>query len=83
MTILVTGAAGFIGAALSQCLLGRGDDVVGIDDLNNYYDVNLKKARLESLVTFNRFTFNQLDISDRSIVSDFFSENMQDFPFSR
>jgi len=73
LTILVTGAAGFIGAALSQCLLGRGDDVVGIDDLNNYYDVNLKKARLESLVTFNRFTFNQLDISDRSIVSDFFS----------
>ena len=43
MTILVTGAAGFIGAALSQHLLDRGDDVVGVDDLNHYYDVNLKK----------------------------------------
>ncbi|HIA77465.1 MAG TPA: NAD-dependent epimerase/dehydratase family protein, partial [Gammaproteobacteria bacterium] len=73
MTILVTGAAGFIGAALSQYLLDRGDDVVGVDDLNHYYDVNLKKARLESLITFNRFTFNQLDISDRSIVSELFS----------
>ena len=69
----MTGAAGFIGAALSQYLLDRGDDVVGVDDLNHYYDVNLKKARLESLITFNRFTFNQLDISDRSIVSELFS----------
>ena len=58
---------------VSQYLLDRGDDVVGVDDLNHYYDVNLKKARLESLITFNRFTFNQLDISDRSIVSELFS----------
>ena len=73
MTILVTGAAGFIGAALSQYLLDRGDDVVGVDNLNDYYDVNLKKARLESLITFNRFAFNQLDISDRSLVAELFS----------
>jgi UDP-glucuronate 4-epimerase len=69
----VTGAAGFIGAALSRCLLGRGDDVVGVDDLNHYYDVNLKKARLESLLTFTEFTFKKLDISDRSIISELFS----------
>ena len=69
----MTGAAGFIGAALSQYLLDRGDDVVGVDNLNDYYDVNLKKARLESLITFNRFAFNQLDISDRSVVAELFS----------
>jgi UDP-glucuronate 4-epimerase len=69
----VTGAAGFIGAALSQYLLDRGDDVVGVDNLNDYYDVNLKKARLESLITFNRFAFNQLDISNRSLVAELFS----------
>ena len=59
MTILVTGAAGFIGAALSQYLLDRGDDVVGVDNLNDYYDVNLKKGRLESLIRCNRFTFSE------------------------
>ena len=69
----MTGAAGFIGAALSRCLLGRGDDVVGVDDLNHYYDVNLKKARLESLLAFTEFTFKKLDISDRPIVSELFA----------
>ena len=49
MTILVTGAAGFIGAALSQYLLDRGDDVVGVDNLNDYYDVNLKKIGWKAL----------------------------------
>ena len=73
MTILVTGAAGFIGAALSQFLLDRGDDVIGVDDLNHYYDVNVKKDRLEGLVTSSGFGFDQLDISDRSIVSELFS----------
>ena len=73
MTILVTGAAGFIGAALSRFLLDRGDDVIGVYDLNHYYDVNLKKDRLEGLVTSSGFTFDQLDISDRSIVSELFS----------
>ncbi len=70
----MTGVAGFIGAALSQYLLNRGDDVFGVDNLNHYYDVNLKKARLENLVASNRFTFDQLDISDRPIVSELFSK---------
>jgi len=73
LTILVTGAAGFIGAALSQFLLDRGDDVVGVDELNNYYDVNLKKARLEKLTSSTKFLFQKLDISNRDHVSDLFS----------
>jgi len=71
--ILVTGAAGFIGAALSQFLLGRGDAVVGIDDLNDYYDVNLKKARLEGLTSYTKFLFQRLDISNRDHMSGLFS----------
>lgn len=65
MTILVTGAAGFIGAAVSDALLARGDEVVGIDNLNAYYDVSLKQARLDRLTARNGFSFRKLDISDR------------------
>ena len=50
-TVLVTGAAGFIGAALSQRLLQRGDRVVGLDNLNDYYDPNLKQARLRQILS--------------------------------
>ena len=63
MNILVTGAAGFIGAALCRVLLDRGDQVVGVDDLNAYYDVNLKKARLAGLTSSTRFLFQKLDTS--------------------
>ena len=63
MKILVTGAAGFIGAALCRVLLDRGDRVVGIDDLNTYYDVKLKKARLEGLTSFTTFLFQKLDFA--------------------
>jgi UDP-glucuronate 4-epimerase len=73
--ILVTGAVGFIGAALSRVLLDRGDQVVGVDDLNAYYDVNLKKARLEGLTSSTRFLFQKLDISDRDHISDLFSSS--------
>jgi UDP-glucuronate 4-epimerase len=66
MTVLVTGAAGFIGAATSRALLERGDDVVGIDNLNDYYDPALKQARLDQLMRQfgNRFRFERVDFAD-------------------
>jgi UDP-glucuronate 4-epimerase len=66
MSVLVTGAAGFIGAATSRALLERGDDVVGIDSLNDYYDPKLKQARLKSLQQQfgNRFRFEKVDFAD-------------------
>ncbi len=72
MKILVTGAAGFIGSALTIRLLERGDEVVGIDNLNEYYDVNLKLARLERLRDYKRFKFIKLEISDRVGVEELF-----------
>jgi UDP-glucuronate 4-epimerase len=66
MAVLVTGAAGFIGAATARALLERGDDVVGIDNLNDYYDPALKRARLDGLGRQygNRFRFERVDFSD-------------------
>jgi UDP-glucuronate 4-epimerase len=62
--ILVTGAAGFIGAAVTQALLGRGEEVLGVDNLNDYYEVSLKDARLARLTPLHGFVFRKLDISD-------------------
>jgi UDP-glucuronate 4-epimerase len=66
MSVLVTGAAGFIGAATSRVLLERGDEVVGIDNLNDYYDPKLKQARLQNLQRQfgNRFRFERIDFAD-------------------
>ena len=64
MTILVTGAAGFIGYHVTNRLLARGDRVIGIDNLNDYYDVGLKRARLAALQAQSGFSFIQVDISD-------------------
>jgi UDP-glucuronate 4-epimerase len=66
MTVLVTGSAGFIGAATARALLARGDSVIGIDNLNDYYDPALKRARLAGLAADfgDRFRFEQLDFAD-------------------
>lgn len=73
MKVLVTGAAGFIGMHTSLRLLERGDEVVGVDNLNDYYDVKLKEDRLEQLQAFNRFKFERLDIADRSTMEGLFA----------
>ena len=79
MKVLVTGAAGFIGGHLCAKLLERGDSVVGIDNLNDYYDVNLKLARLETLKKQEHFEFIKMDIADRAPMEKLF----QDHTFQR
>jgi UDP-glucuronate 4-epimerase len=71
-TVLVTGAAGFIGYHLSKRLLENGCSVTGIDNLNPYYDVSLKKARLEKLTPFEKFSFLRIDISDKEVMGKIF-----------
>jgi UDP-glucuronate 4-epimerase len=73
MAVLVTGAAGFIGAATSRALLERGDEVVGIDNLNDYYDPKLKQARLTGLQHQfgNRFRFERVDFADAAALKSF------------
>jgi UDP-glucuronate 4-epimerase len=66
MRVLVTGAAGFIGAATSASLLARGDTVVGVDNVNDYYPTPLKRARLERLTPHKGFSFHELDIADHA-----------------
>jgi UDP-glucuronate 4-epimerase len=73
MRILVTGSAGFIGAALSRRLLDRGDEVVGLDNLNDYYDVNLKRARLAGLETHPGFTEVRVSLEDRTTLTETFA----------
>jgi len=68
MSILVTGAAGFIGFHVAKALLERGERVVGLDNLNEYYDVRLKEARLAQLSAFPVFAFSKLDLADRDAV---------------
>jgi UDP-glucuronate 4-epimerase len=73
MKILVTGAAGFIGYFTARKLLERGDEVVGLDNLNEYYDVSLKLARLKQIGADPRFRFVRLDVADRSGIDQLFA----------
>jgi len=76
MKVLVTGAAGFIGMHVAKLLLERGETVVGVDNLNDYYDPNLKLARLGQLKPFANFRFVQADIADRVAMDDLFAAEL-------
>lgn len=73
--ILVTGAAGFIGSFLSKRLLDSGHTVVGFDNMNDYYDVSLKEARLDILDKYDKFTFVKGDLADKAVVDSLFEKN--------
>ncbi|MGB5179727.1 MAG: NAD-dependent epimerase [Gammaproteobacteria bacterium] len=75
MKVLITGSAGFIGSALSLRLLERGDEVIGIDSLNDYYDVALKEARLQRTAVYDDFTDLRVSIDDRVAMADIFSRH--------
>jgi UDP-glucuronate 4-epimerase len=75
MKVIVTGTAGFIGAALAQVLLDRGDEVVGIDCVNNYYDVALKEARLARLTARPGFTEVRIALEDREALNRAFAHH--------
>lgn len=74
MKILVTGAAGFIGMHTCLRLLARGDEVVGLDNFNDYYDVRLKEDRLKQLQAFGNFTMARMDLADREAVANLFAK---------
>ena len=78
-TVLVTGAAGFIGFHLSQKLLNAGYQVTGLDNLNDYYDQRLKLSRLDILKAHTHFSFNQVDLTDRKGIDNLFSKTNFDY----
>ena len=75
MKVLVTGAAGFIGFHTSKALLDRSDEVVGLDNLNPYYDVKLKEARLAEISPRNHFTFIKADLADKTAIDKVFADH--------
>jgi UDP-glucuronate 4-epimerase len=77
-SVLVTGCAGFIGYHLSVSLLKDGVEVLGIDNLNEYYDINLKNNRLSNLQVYNNFTFQKVDIADKDSLSQKFKQFQPD-----
>ena len=74
MKILVTGAAGFIGSYTARYLAKRGDEVIGLDNLNDYYDISLKQARLQQLEEFENFRFVKCDLADREGMETLFRD---------
>jgi len=75
MKVLITGSAGFIGSNLALRLLERGDEVIGIDNLNDYYDVNLKRARLARTVDYDGYTDIRIDLEDRDGIANVFKQH--------
>lgn len=75
MKILVTGTAGFIGSTLAMKLLERGDEIIGLDNVNDYYDVNLKEARLERVKAYDGFTEIRADLEDTGTIEKLFKEH--------
>lgn len=75
MLIMVTGCAGFIGMHTAKRLLDRGDQIIGVDNLNDYYEVSLKKARLAQLTEYPNFVFYPYDIADRKTIESLFEQN--------
>jgi UDP-glucuronate 4-epimerase len=78
MKVLITGTAGFIGSSLAQRLIARGDEVIGVDNLNDYYDVNLKKARLARLTCHSGFTDIRANLEDKNAINDVFTQHRPD-----
>ncbi|MCE0799419.1 NAD-dependent epimerase [Buttiauxella sp. A2-C1_F] len=78
MKFLVTGSAGFIGFHVSERLLAAGHQVIGIDNLNDYYDVNLKQARLDLLAPHSSFRFDKIDLADRNAMAELFAKEKFD-----
>ncbi len=74
MKVVVTGSAGFIGSSVSMYLLERGDEVLGIDNLNDYYDVNLKLGRLERVKAYDKFTEARINLEDKQAINDTISK---------
>ncbi|MFN7594301.1 MAG: GDP-mannose 4,6-dehydratase, partial [bacterium] len=77
MTILLTGAAGFIGMHVAEALLARGEKVIGIDSLTPYYDLRLKQARRDRLLAQPNFSFYEANIADRVAISELLSQNRE------
>jgi len=75
MKVLITGSAGFIGSALALRLIERGDEVIGIDNLNDYYDVGLKQARLARTTAYTAYTDVRIDLEDREAIAETFREH--------
>jgi UDP-glucuronate 4-epimerase len=72
MKILITGSSGFIGFHLSKLLLEKGNNVHGIDSMNNYYDVSLKKARLKILLKYKKFSFSKTNLENNKKIENIF-----------